>query len=164
VIPGALALGCAAAVGAYTIALGGRAQLVTEALVVVAIALLALGLVLRWPGTIPSAVVLMAGAYLLARAGHTTVDGWAAAVGTALLAAAELATWSMDDDRRVAEERAATVLRVAVVGGVLALAALLDMLVVGAAGISAPAGLLLAAVGVAAAVAAVGVVLRLLRA
>jgi hypothetical protein len=70
----------------------------------------------------------------------------------------------MDDDRRVAEERAATVLRVAVVGGVLALAALLDMLVVGAAGISAPAGLLLAAVGVAAAVAAVGVVLRLLRA
>ena len=162
-IPGALALATAGAVGAYTFGLGGRLLPATEVLVPVALALLAGGLVLRWPGTIPSAIVLLGASYLFARVDHSTVDGWAAGVGTALLGSAELAMWSIDHDRRVREQRSALAWRAAILAGLLVLAALLDVLVVGAAAVSAPAGLLLVAIGVAASVAAVALVLRLLR-
>ena len=41
-------------------------------------ALLALGLVLRWPSMIPWAIVLAGAGYLTAREGQDLVDGWAA--------------------------------------------------------------------------------------
>ncbi len=56
------------------------------------------GLVLRWPATIPWAVVLPG--RLCRRPAHGTslVDPWAAVVGVLLLVSAELASWSIDHD------------------------------------------------------------------
>ena len=81
------------------------------------------GLVLRWPITIPWAVLLPRARYLSARAGHVVVDGWAAVIGVLLLLAAELATWSIEHDARIRAERALVVRR-AVTLAALALAAL----------------------------------------
>jgi hypothetical protein len=163
-VPALGSLAAAAAVGAYALGLGGRFLPVTEALVPVGLAVLALGLVLRWPGTVPWAVALVGTGYVLSRSGHLTVDGLSAVVGTALLLAAELASWSIEHDARIHEERAVLVRRVATLAVLVVLALLLNVVVVGAAAVAAPAGLLLAAVGVAAAVAAVAVVVRLVRA
>ena len=125
--------------------------------------MLVLGLVLRWPGTVPWAVVAIGGGYVIARSGHATVDGWSVLVGVALLASAELATWSIEHDARIGEERAVTQRRVVTLASLLVGALLLDMFVVASAGVSGPAGVLFATLGVAAAVAAVAVVLRLVR-
>jgi hypothetical protein len=162
-IPALLSLACAGGAGAYAIALGGRFAGGTVALVASGVALLAVGLILRWPNTVPWSVVAVAGGYVVARSGHVTVDGWAAAVGTALLAAAELAIWSIEHDARIPEEPAVRNHRIATLAALLAAALLLDVLVVASAAVSGSSGLLLAAVGVAAAVAAVAVVLRLVR-
>jgi hypothetical protein len=163
VIPALLAFGCAGAAAAYTLALGGRALPVTTLLVPAGLAALVAGIVLRRPAAVPWAVVVLGIAYVLARAGHTTVDGWSAAVGTALLLAAELATWSIDHDPRIHEEAAVLRRRIGILAALAAAALLLDVLLVASAAVAAPAGLLLAAAGVAAAVAAVALVLRLVR-
>jgi len=130
---------------------------------VAGIAVLVLGLVLRWPGTVPWAVVAIGGGYVIARSGHATVDGWSVLVGVALLASTELATWSIEHDARIGEERAVTQRRVVTLASLLVGALLLDMFVVASAGVSGPAGVLFATLGVAAAVAAVAVILRLVR-
>lgn len=130
----------------------------------VGLGLLALGLVLRWPTTIPWSVLLVGGGYLLSRAGNSVVDGWAAAIGVLLLLAAELASWSIEHDARIAAERSLVLRRIATLIALVAAALLVNFLLLATAGISASSGVLLAAVGVAAAVAAVAVVLRLLRA
>jgi archaellum biogenesis protein FlaJ (TadC family) len=126
--------------------------------------LLALGLVLRWPMTIPWAVLLVGGGYLVAREGNAAVDGWAAVIGVLLLLSAELASWSMEHDGRIKSERALVLRRALTLGVLVAAALLVNFLLLATAGVSASAGVLLAAVGVAAAVGAVAVVLRLLRA
>ena len=126
--------------------------------------LLVLGLVLRWPTTIPWSVLLVGGGYLLSREGNSVVDGWAAAIGVLLLLAAELASWSIDHDARIAAERSLVLRRIATLSALVATALLVNFMLLAAAGISASPGVLIAAVGVAAAVAAVSVVLRLLRA
>jgi len=136
---------------------------VTIALVAAGFGMLVLGLVLRWPNTVPWAVVGVGAGYVVARSGHVTVDGWAAFVGTALLAAAELAGWSIEHDSRIPEERAVQSRRIATLLALVAAALLVDVLVVASAAVAGRSGLLLAALGVAAAVAAVGVVLRLVR-
>lgn len=130
----------------------------------VGLALLAAGLVLRWPATVPWSVLLVGGAYLLAREGNLAVDGWAAAIGVLLLLAAELASWSIDHDARIEAERSLTLRRIATLGTLIVSALLVNFLLLATAGVSASSGLLIAAVGVAAAVAAVAVVLRLVRA
>ena len=126
--------------------------------------LLTLGLVLRWPTTIPWSVLLVGGGYLLAREGNSIVDGWAAGIGVLLLLAAELASWSIEHDARIEAETSLVVRRIATLAGLVAAALLVNFMLLAAAGVSASSGILLAAVGVAAAVAAVAVVLRLLRA
>ena len=126
--------------------------------------LLGLGLVLRWPMTIPWSVLLVGGGYLLAREGNSIVDGWAAVIGVLLLLAAELASWSIEHDARIEAETSLVVRRIATLAGLVAAALLVNFLLLAAAGVSASSGVLLAAVGVAAAVASVAVVLRLLRA
>jgi hypothetical protein len=103
------------------------------------------------------------GAYVLARAGNSVVDGWAAAIGVLLLLAAELASWSIEHDARIAAERSLVIRRCATLTMLVAAALLVNFMLLATAGISASSGVLLAAVGVAAAVAAVAVVLRLLR-
>ena len=126
--------------------------------------LLGLGLVLRWPTTIPWSVLLVGGGYLLAREGNSIVDGWAAVVGVLLLLAAELASWSIEHDARIEAEPSLVVRRLATLAGLIAAALLVNFMLLAAAGVSASSGVVLAAVGVAAAVASVAVVLRLLRA
>ena len=145
-------------------AAGSRFAGVGGAAGLVGLALLAWGLAVRWPLTIPWAVLFAGGGYLLAREGRGAVDGWAAVIGVLLLLSAELASWSMAHDARIASERSLVVRRVATLGALVAAALLLDFMLLATAGLGAPAGVLLAAVGVAAAVAAVAVVLRLLRA
>jgi hypothetical protein len=126
--------------------------------------LLVLGLVLRWPTTIPWSILLVGGGYLLAREGHSVVDGWAAAIGVLLLLAAELASWSIEHDARIEAEPSLVRHRIATLSVLIAAALLVNFMLLAAAGIAASSGVLLAAVGVAAAVAAVAVVLRLLHA
>ena len=128
------------------------------------LALLVLGLVLRWPTTIPWSVLLVGGGYLLAREGNSVVDGWAAAIGVLLLLAAELASWSIEHDARIEAERSLVIRRIATLGALVAAALLVNFMLLATAGVSASSGVVLAAVGVAAAVTAVAVVLRLLRA
>ena len=125
--------------------------------------LLVAGLVLRWPLTIPWAVLLAGGGYLLAREGNPLVDGWAAALGVLLLLAAELASWSIDHDARIQAEPSLVVRRLVTLTALIAGALVVNFILLGTAGITATAGVLIAAVGVAAAVASVAVVLRLLR-
>ena len=125
--------------------------------------LLALGLVLRWPSTIPWAVILAATGYLVGRLGTSAVDGWAAVIGVLLLASAELASWSIEHDARIQAEPALVVRRVATLVALLASALFVNFLLLGTAGVGAPESVLLVAVGVAAAVGALGFVLRLAR-
>lgn len=106
----------------------------------------------------------VASAYVAARAGEGAVDGWAAVVGVAILLAGELAYWSIEHDARIRAEPALTRRRSATLVSVCALALVADFLLLGTAGAAASSSLLLAAVGVAAAVGAIAVVLRLLRA
>ena len=108
---------------------------------------------------------MLAGAgYLAAREGTELVDGWAAAIGVLLLLAAELASWSIEHDARIRSEPSLAIRRAATIGALCVGALLVNVMLIGTAGVAASAGVLLAAVGVAAAVTAVGIVLRLVRA
>jgi hypothetical protein len=161
------ALGSFAALAAtvlYVATAGGRLASVGGALGLAGLVVLATGLVLRWPVAIPWAVALVGAGYLVSRSGSSLVDGWAAVLGVVLLVGAELATWSVEHDARIRSEPALLVRR-AVTLAVLAVSALaVNVLLLGAAGVASSAGVLLAAVGVAAAVSAVAIVLRLVRA
>ena len=128
------------------------------------LALLGVGLVLRWPATIPWAVVVTGGGYVATRHGASLVDAWSSAVGVLLLLTAELASWSMEHDTRIRTEPALVVRRIGTLVALALAALLLDFLLIGAAAVSSSAGLLIAAAGAAAAVSAVAVVLRLVRA
>jgi hypothetical protein len=164
VITGLGALLALGACVAYVAGSGGRLATLGASLGAVGLALFVVGLVLRWPLTIPWSVLIVGGGYLLAREGNPFVDGWAAAIGVLLLLAAELASWSIEHDARIAAERSLVVRRVATLAGLIGAALIVNFLLLGTAGISASASVLIAAVGVAAAVASVAVVLRLLRA
>jgi hypothetical protein len=129
----------------------------------VALVLLALALVLRLGRAVPWVVLAAGAAYLTGRAGNTVVDGKAALVGAALLLAAELATWSIEHDARIAAERSLTIRRAARLGGLVGAAVLVNVILLGAAGVSAESDVLLAAVGVAASVSAIALIVRLAR-
>jgi hypothetical protein len=134
------------------------------ALAAAGLLVLVLALVRRVHGAVPWAVALVGAGYVVALGGRDTVDGWAAAVGGALLLTAELAVWSIEHDDRLHEETGVLQRRVAALAGLAAAALLLGMLVVSAAAFSGASGILVATAGVAAAVLAVGIVLRLVRA
>lgn len=125
--------------------------------------LLAVAIVLRWPTLVPSAILVTACGYVAGRAGKEAVDGWAAVVGVLLLLAAELAIWSIEHDTRIRAERALTVRRITTLTVLAGAALLMNFLLLGTAAISASASVLLAALGVAAAIGALVVVLRLTR-
>jgi hypothetical protein len=160
------ALGAVAALAVaitYIAASGGRLANVGAVVGAVGLGLLLLGLVLRWPATIPWSILLVGGGYLLAREGNSVVDGWAAAIGVLLLLAAELASWSIEHNARIEAEGSLVGRRVVTLSALVAAALLVNFMLLATAGVSASSGVLLAAVGVAAAVASVAVVLRLLR-
>ena len=129
----------------------------------VALIALSVGLVLRWPTTIPWALVIAAGGYVATREGKSVVDGWAAVIGVLLLVAAELATWSIEHDSRIRSEPSLLIRRVVTLTLLAGSALLVNFILLAAAAVSSSAGVLIAAVGVAAAVTAVAVVLRLVR-
>jgi hypothetical protein len=106
-------------------------------------------------------VLATGGGYLAGREGRSLVDGWAAVVGALLLVAAELASWSIEHDKRIRAERSLVVRRGATLAGLAGVALVVNFLLLGTAAVAASAGVVLAAIGVAAAVGAVAVVLRL---
>lgn len=128
-----------------------------------ALALLLAALALRLPSLLPWAALCAGVAYLIGREGRDLVDGWASVVGVLLLLAVELGTWSVEHDPRIRTERALLLRRAGTLVALCAAALFVDFLLLGTAAVSASAGVLLAAAGVAAAVSAVAMVLRLLR-
>jgi small-conductance mechanosensitive channel len=150
-------------VAVYTEASNGRLSAVGAALGYAGVVVLAGCIVARFAPLVPWAVALTASGYIVGRAGHHAVDGWAAVVGGTLLLAAELASWSIEHDDRIRVERALTMRRAAVVGGLVTASALVGFVLVGAAALSTSAGLLLSVVGMAAALGSVWVIVRLLR-
>jgi hypothetical protein len=158
------ALALVAGVDAYAVADGGNVAALAVATGAISLLVLGAGLVLRWPTTVPWAVLVSGAGYLITREGHSVVDGWASVVGVALLLAAELASWSIEHDRRIRSERSLVVRRIGTLAALAAAALLVDFVLLAAAAVTASAGVLIAAVGVAAAVSAIGVVLRLVRA
>jgi len=153
-----------AAAGADALVHAGKLGGLAGAAAALALALLAFGLVSRFASTIPWAIVLVGSAYLIGREGNPVVDGGAAVVGALLLLSAELASWSIGENPRIQAE-ASLVIRRAVAIGTLVLGALVvDVLLLGTAAFSGSSGIVLVVVGMAAAVAAVALVLRLVRA
>lgn len=122
---------------------------------------LLVALVLRWPSAVPWAVGLLAATYLAGRTGHATVDGRAAVVGVLLLLSAELASWSVDVDRRIAAERSLVLRRLGTLLGLCIVALLVNFMLLATSAVSASSGAALATIGTAAAVAAVGLVVRM---
>jgi hypothetical protein len=160
-ITGAGALAALAAAGGYGASGGGRFGALALAGAALSLALLALGLVLRWPNTIPWAIALCAAGYVAAREGSRLVDGWATVVGVLLLLSAELASWSIEHDARIRAEPALTARRIATIAGLCLAALLVNFILLAAAAVASSAGVVIAAAGVAAAVTAVATVLRL---
>jgi hypothetical protein len=150
-------------VTAYAISGGDTVAFAGAAIAGVGAVALVAGIVLRLPFAIPWAMLLAGSGYVVARVHHSVADGWAAVVGAALLLAAELAAWSIASDAQIHEEKAVALRQSLTVAALVAGAALVSFLLVGAAAVSATAGLLLTGLGVAAAVGAVAVILRLVR-
>jgi hypothetical protein len=150
-------------IAAYTATGGGTLASVGGTVATAGALGLAGAVLLRFAPLVPWAVGFGGVGYVIGREHHRVVDGWAAVVGAALLLAAELAAWSIAHDRRIEEERPVVVRQTATLALLVAASALVGFVLVGAAAVSTSAGLALTAVGVAAAVAAVSVVLRLLR-
>jgi hypothetical protein len=163
-ITGAGSFAALGGVALVAVAQAGRVSPVAGALCVAALIVEAIALVLRWPRLVPWAVLAASAAYVIGREGKSVVDPRATLIGAALLLSAELATWSTEHDARIKAERSLTVRRIATVTLLVAAAMLVDVLLLGTAGLSAESGVLLAAIGVAASVSAVALVLRLLRA
>jgi hypothetical protein len=150
-------------VTAYAFSGGDTVASAGGAVAGVGVVALVAGIVLRLPFAIPWAVLLAGAGYVVARVHHSVADGWAALVGAALLLSAELAAWSIASDTRIQEERAVVLRQSSTVAALVVGAALVSFLLVGAAAVSATAGLVLTGFGVAAAVGAVTVILRLVR-
>jgi hypothetical protein len=150
-------------VAVYTEASSGRFSGAGAALGYAGVVLLAASIVAGFAPFVPWAVALTASGYIVGRAGHRSVDGWAAVVGGTLLLAAELASWSIEHDDRIQAERALALRRAAVMGGLVTASMLVGFVLVGAASLSTSAGLLLSVVGMAAALGSVWVIVRLLR-
>jgi hypothetical protein len=143
---------------------GGRFAPLAWLLAGVSLFVFALALVARWPNAIPWAMLLAGTAYLAGRSNGSVVDGWSAVAGGLLLLSAELATWSVEDDPRLQAERALTARRIVTLVVLVLVALFVDFVLLATAAVSSSASVLLAAVGVAATVAAVALVLRLVRA
>lgn len=158
-----LSVAAPAGIALYTAAGGGTLASVGGSLAAAGAVCLAAAVLLRLPAAVPWAVALAGAGYLVGRTHHHVVDGWAALVGAGLLLGAELASWSIDHDRRIREERAVVVRHAAMVAALVSASAVVAFVLVGVAAVSLSAGLALTAVGVAAAVASVSVVLRLVR-
>jgi hypothetical protein len=87
---------------------------------VAALAVLAVGLVLSLPLTVPAAVALLGAEYVVILAFETdAIDTRAPLVAGALLAVAELAYWSLELRRPVADEAGTSLRRLALLAALL---------------------------------------------
>jgi hypothetical protein len=125
----------------------GDEALLAFALGIGGAALLAAAVLLRWPSAVLWGIVASGAGFLVGRHG---IDVGTALAGAALLLAAELAHWSIEDDRRIAVDRPVTVRRATVVGAVTVAGFAVDLVLDAATSLRAPSGVLLAALGVAA--------------
>jgi hypothetical protein len=108
-------------------------------------AVLALAIVLRRPAPVPWTLFGLGALY--APTLHGGLDGWSIAVAAGLVLAAELAYWSIEDDRLLRVERAVTLRRAAGIAALVAAMPAGGFLVAAAAGVEVEAGLPLAAAG-----------------
>jgi hypothetical protein len=115
--------------------------------------------VLRAAAAVPWTLLALGAAYA-ATLHDRGLDGWSIAVGAALLLAAELAYWAIEDDRRLRVEPELQLRRAAAIAAVVAAGLVAGLAVVVAAGVDLGAGLPLTAAG---AVAAVGLLLLIAR-
>lgn len=104
----------------------------------------------RAPAVVPWSLAVLGALYAATLGGG--LDGWSVAYGTALLLAAELASWGIEDERLVREERVVTLRRAAAIAALVACSLLAGLVVLVVAGASTSAGLPLTALGAAAAV------------
>jgi hypothetical protein len=123
----------------------------------------AAALLFRWQTLIPWAVGAAGGGYLIGREGRAVVDARAAAIGVLLLLGAELASWSIEHDKRVRAERAVTLWQSANLAGLAIVALAVNAALLEAASLPGGSGLLVTLLGVGAAVAAIGVIARLVK-
>ena len=150
--------------GAYAIARSGALGGVVAVIAALGALMLVVVLWRDWIELLAWALLTGAGAYASTLfLDHHHVDGAAPLVATALLVCGELAAWSLDARWHVAAE-AAVLRRRALALGALVLAGLTaSAIVVALAGVNAGGGLALTTLGAAAAVAAVGISVALLR-
>jgi hypothetical protein len=106
-------------------------------------------------------VLAAGGGYLIGREGSAVVDSGAAIVGVLLLLGAELASWSIEHDGRIRAERAVVARRALTLAGLAVTALVVDLALLGTTSLPGGSGLLVAIVGVGAAIMAVGLVVRL---
>jgi hypothetical protein len=155
------AAGAVAVLGALAAgSASGRDSTAALALGIGGAGLLAVATSLRWTWLVPWALVASAAGYLTGRHG---IGVSTALAGCALLLAAELAYLSIEDDRRIAVEPEVTVRRAAAIGALVVAAFVVDLVVDAATALQGPTGVLLATIGVAAALASLTVVLVLAR-
>jgi hypothetical protein len=147
----------------YSIAKGGSYEAVADVTGGFALVLLAVAILMRWPSLVAWTILLAGTGYLAGRHGNGVVDGWATVIGVLLLLAAELAFWSIDHNARIRSERSLAIRRVVTLVALGGVALFVNFLLLATAAVSASSGVILAAAGVAAAVAAVSMVLRLVR-
>jgi hypothetical protein len=155
---GAAAVACELAIAGHTAGRAGAWSAASAAAGLCVALALALALALRRPGAVPWTVFALGVLYAATLRG--ALDGWSIAVAVGLLLAAELAYWSIEDDRLLRVERTVTLRRGAGIAGLIAATLAACFLVVAAAGLEVGAGLPLAAAG---AVAAVGLLLLVAR-
>jgi len=153
-----------AAVAAYAVASAERYAFPAEAASGVALVLLAIGLVLRWPSAIAWAIAFLGVAYACAVVSSgATVDSWCVAVAGALIVLAELAYWSIEKAGTARDEPGAVPRRLAALAALLAGSALAGLVVVTLGALVLRGGLVILALGVAAAAALVGLLAALAR-
>jgi hypothetical protein len=158
-----LAFAALGAVATHTALSGGRFVEVGDGLAAAGGGALLVAFCFRLPGVGMWAVGLVGVGYVVGRSHHSTVDGGAALIGGALLLAAELIAWSIDDDRRFDLDRSLVIRRGLLVAALVAASTLVSLVLVATAGLSGSSGALLSAVGVAAAIGALATLLRLVR-
>jgi hypothetical protein len=124
----------------------------------------AAALLFRWQTLIPWAVLAAGGGYLIGREGRAVVDARAAVIGVLLLLGAELASWSIEHDKRVRAERAVTIRQTANLAGLAIVALAVNAALLGAASLPGGSGIFVTLLGAGAAVTAIALVVRLVKA
>jgi hypothetical protein len=160
----AVAVAIAGALTAGAALSAGRYWALPAALGTLGVALLLLSLAAGWPSLLPWAVVALASAYasgLAVRDDPGVADGGAPLYGAGLLLVAELGYWSLDLRGSGREERRLLLRRAAALAALAFASVVLGAIVLSLTAVELGGGVVLDAVGVAAAAAALVLIVRL---